>query len=55
MKENNCDKVGYTKHEAHEVRLSIYKKRKKKLRIYECPECNLFHLSSSIGMTYKNE
>ena len=45
-----CDKEGYSKKHAEQLKTNIYKKarRTKKLRVYFCPECHLYHLSSSI-------
>ena len=46
----NCYKEGYSKAHAHKMRENIYKKSKRntKLRIYYCPDCHLYHLTSSI-------
>lgn len=43
-----CDKNGYTKTQVYNVRTSIYKHRKTKLRVYECPDCGKYHLTSNI-------
>ena len=52
-----CEKEGYSKHHAETLRKNIYSKsrRNAKLRIYFCNECHLFHLTSAIGMTYKDD
>lgn len=41
----NC----YSKSKAEKVRQSTMKARSKKIRIYECEECNYWHLTSLIG------
>ena len=45
-----CEKEGYSKKHAEQLKTNIYKKarRTKKLRVYFCDECHLYHLSSSI-------
>lgn len=53
----NCDKEGYTKGHAEQLRKNIYQKsrRSAKLRIYYCPDCFQYHLTSAIGRTYKED
>ena len=47
---NYCEKNGYpSRRRAEAVRNSVYKQRKARLRIYECPKCHLWHLTSQIG------
>jgi hypothetical protein len=41
-----CDKIRYTKKGILAVRESIYKKRDVNLRIYKCPICHTWHLTS---------
>ena len=52
-----CDKEGYTKGHAETLRKNIYQKsrRNTKLRIYRCPTCKIFHLTSCIGRTYDED
>ncbi len=46
----SCDKEGYTKGHAEQLRKNIYQKsrRNTKLRIYYCRDCFKYHLTSSI-------
>jgi len=46
-----CDKEGYSKNHAENLRNNIYTKatRKTKLRIYYCKECFNYHLTSAVG------
>lgn len=52
-----CDKEGYSKAHVEKLRKNIYQKsrRSTRLRIYFCNECNLYHLTSEIGRTYKED
>lgn len=45
MKKCN-DKNCYTKNEAEGVRVSVMRKRNRKIRIYECDICYYYHLTS---------
>lgn len=50
LEKMKCEKESYTKHRAEEIRNHIYKTRhtKKKLRIYKCDVCHLYHLTSNV-------
>ena len=52
-----CEKEGYSKKHAENLKKNIYEKarRTKKLRIYFCPECHLYHLSSSVGKVSRDD
>jgi hypothetical protein len=44
-----CDKAAYkSEAEAHKVRQSVYKQRKRQIRIYKCDDCFMWHLTSLI-------
>ena len=51
----NCSsgKNGYSKSQAVGVRNGIYKERPAKLRIYFCPECFMWHLTSVLEKSFK--
>lgn len=57
MEETCNGKKCYSHESVKEVRESIYRKgRTKKLRIYECPECFHWHLTSAVrGKTWDDE
>ena len=42
-------KRGYTKTEIPRIKKGIYKQRGRKLRMYECIHCGLWHLTSDTG------
>lgn len=44
-----CDKTGYSKSAIESVKKAVYKRRKKKLRIYQCYKCYQWHLTSSVA------
>ena len=48
----SCDKRGYGKNEVLRVREAVYKRRPAKLRVYECPDCGMWHLTSSFKTDY---
>lgn len=45
-----CNKIKYTKREAQTALNFLFKKRnfknRREKRIYHCPECNMWHLTS---------
>lgn len=42
-----CGKNAYrSRSEAERVRRSVYRQRTRRLRIYHCPDCHMWHLTS---------
>lgn len=37
----------HSEHEAKSVRKAVGKKRSVRLRVYKCPECHYYHLTST--------
>ena len=53
-----CKKVAFTKADAEialkrALKIGKYIKRRKEKRIYHCPICNHWHLTSTVGETKK--
>lgn len=43
-------KKKYSKDKAHEVRGWVGRKRDKDMRIYKCPKCHMWHITSQKGL-----
>jgi len=50
MKKTICEKTKYSYERAHHVRELVYNQgRKKRLRIYKCDICFMYHLTSNMN------